>query len=154
GWSWVNPSRPDEDVILFVDRKGLGFDKLVFQVFQEGIVELEFTFQGAIGDPAPLPQELHHLVQHLIESHRVALLSTGGTRHGSGAPQSLKTLQTSHSTSSDRGPRIDVLGWKRSVCPGTRRSCGSRALNSSRTTRASSRPRGAPRQKCGPCPKE
>src|SRR5262249_10258456 len=52
----------------------------------------------------------------------------------------------SHSTSSESGPRNVVLGWKRSVCPGTRRRLGSRALSSSSTTRASRRASGAPRQ--------
>ena len=73
-------SRPDEDGALFINREMLGVDEFFFQVLQAGVVELEFAFEGTIGHPTPLPQERHHLVEHLIEPHRVAppLSGAGG----------------------------------------------------------------------------
>ena len=79
-------SRPDEDGALFIDREVLGGDELVFHILEVGIVELEGAFEGTIGHPTPLPQECHHLVEHLIEPHRVAPLPSGGRRYGSVGP--------------------------------------------------------------------
>ena len=77
-------SRPDEDRGLFIDREVLGVDELVLQILQAGIVELELALEATIGHPTPLPQECHHLVEHLVEPHRAALSPSMSDDHFTG----------------------------------------------------------------------
>jgi hypothetical protein len=52
----------------------VGVEEFVFQISEGVFVELKFALERPIGHAAPSPQEVHHLVQDLIEPHRVAPL--------------------------------------------------------------------------------
>jgi hypothetical protein len=44
-------------------------EEFVFERLQLVVVQLELELEGAIGDPPPLPQEIHGLIKHSIEVH-------------------------------------------------------------------------------------
>ena len=48
--------------------------EFVLQIGEGVLVELKFALECPIGHAAPPSQEVHHLVQDLIEPHRVAPL--------------------------------------------------------------------------------
>jgi hypothetical protein len=52
----------------------VGIEDLVLQISEGVLVELKFALERPIGHAASLPQELHRLVQDLIEPHGVAPL--------------------------------------------------------------------------------
>jgi len=52
----------------------VGIEEFVLEIVEGVLVELKFALEGSIGHAAPSPQEVHHLVQALIEPHHVAPL--------------------------------------------------------------------------------
>jgi hypothetical protein len=59
---------PDQHVPVFIRRHALGADEFAFEVRHILVVQLEAAFQGPIGHPATLLQQLADLVQHFIKS--------------------------------------------------------------------------------------
>src|SRR5262249_10049187 len=76
-WRCACLPHPHEHGALFVHSETLSDNDLGFQILQEGIVHLKFTLEGTIGHLAPTSQQVHHLVQDLIEPHGVTPLPMG-----------------------------------------------------------------------------
>jgi hypothetical protein len=52
----------------------VGIEEFVLKIVEGVFIELKFALERPIGHAAPPPQEVHHLVQDLIEPHGVAPL--------------------------------------------------------------------------------
>jgi hypothetical protein len=52
----------------------MGIEEFVLQIGEGVLIELKFALECPIGHAAPPPQEVHHLVQDLVEPHGVAPL--------------------------------------------------------------------------------
>jgi hypothetical protein len=52
----------------------VGIEEFVLEIGEGVLIELKFALECPIGHATPPPQEVHHLVQDLIEPHGVAPL--------------------------------------------------------------------------------
>jgi hypothetical protein len=53
--------RPDEDFTFFIDGQSFGIDEVVFEDFQEVVIDLELELEDTVGHTALALQQLHGL---------------------------------------------------------------------------------------------
>jgi hypothetical protein len=65
----VHVTDPDQHVAVLIHGDPPGFDELLLQVVEDVIVQLELTFEGAIGDSASPSEEFEDIVEQRVEVH-------------------------------------------------------------------------------------
>jgi hypothetical protein len=68
----------------------VGIEKFILEIVESVLIELKFALECPIGHAAPPPQEVHHLVQELIEPHGTTPLFHWQRRIIEGAKESCK----------------------------------------------------------------
>ena len=70
GWQWGSGCAAQSDQVsaLLAGREALGLDELDLQVL--GVIQVEPSLRGAVGDPSLVPEEGDHLCQERVKFHR------------------------------------------------------------------------------------
>src|SRR5215472_16314019 len=61
-------SDPDQHAAVLVRGQALAVHKLLFQIFEAVIVQVELALEGPICDPAAAPEQGNGLVENLVKS--------------------------------------------------------------------------------------
>jgi hypothetical protein len=72
GWSrrggcWRGSRCPHQPPALFIDNLGMGKQEFFFQVFQHRVIEVELSFERAIGHALTTPEQVNDLVEQGIK---------------------------------------------------------------------------------------
>jgi hypothetical protein len=61
---------PNQDVAPLIDRQALALDEFVLQIFQGGVIELELSLEGAVGQASAPLEHGDRVVEDLLKGHR------------------------------------------------------------------------------------
>ena len=75
---------PDEHFAVFIHRQLFGIDEIIFEVFQERIIELQLAFEDPIGDTLLPLEEGKDLCQNgIVVHHRPSTCASAASVSGS-----------------------------------------------------------------------